>query len=162
MDDPFRLKRFIDAQETAFFTAIEELRAGRKRTHWMWFIFPQFAGLGYSKPSRYYAINSEDEARAYLQSPILGSRLKSTTCIVNSLVGHKLSDIFGPPDDAKFCSSMTLFERVAMSDKNPYREAIDRFCSGQRDQRTLSLIESAGRDVNSYKGAPGTSGRPAN
>ena len=107
--DPFDLQRFIDAQEPVFQTVTAELEAGKKRTHWMWFVFPQIQGLGHSEMARRYAISSVDEARAYLDHAVLGERLLILTQIVNALDGRSVEQIFGYPDDLKFRSCMTLF-----------------------------------------------------
>ena len=106
----YDLDRFLEAQENVYAEALEELRAGRKRSHWMWFIFPQFDGLGVSPTSRHYAIRSLDEARAYLRHPLLGVRLAKCTETVNDLHGLSAREVFGTRDDRKFRSSMTLFE----------------------------------------------------
>ena len=113
MTDPFRLKRFVDAQEPVYGTVLDELRAGRKRTHWMWFVFPQLAGLGHSGMARRYAISSIDEAAAYLAHPLLGPRLRECATLVAGVQGRSIAAIFGAPDDLKFRSSMTLFARAA-------------------------------------------------
>jgi uncharacterized protein (DUF1810 family) len=136
----FDLERFVAAQERVFATALDELRSGRKRTHWMWFVFPQMLGLGISQTSQFYGIGSLDEARAYLAHPVLGSRLKACTEAVMAVEGRTLKEIFGSPDDAKFCSSMTLFALANGDDGGIYRQAIDRWCDGQMDERTVALL----------------------
>ncbi|MBV8092606.1 MAG: DUF1810 domain-containing protein [Acetobacteraceae bacterium] len=142
MSDSFNLERFIDAQETAFQTALKELKAGRKRTHWMWFIFPQLSDLGRSSTAKFYGIGSLEEARAYLGHPLLGPRLILCTRTVLESQGRSLFEIFGSPDDLKFRSSMTLFEAAAACEE--YRvlfgTAIDRLCAGERDEITLRVI----------------------
>lgn len=115
-DDPYNLSRFVLAQEPVYESVLAELKAGRKRTHWMWFVFPQAAGLGQSPMSRKYAIGSEDEARAYLAHPTLGARLRECTQLVLKIEGRTIHDIFGSPDDLKFRSCMTLFSSVAPED----------------------------------------------
>lgn len=125
-DDPYNLNRFIEAQDAVYETVTAELKAGRKRTHWMWFVFPQAAGLGQSPMSRKYAIGSADEARAYLAHPVLGQRLRECTQLVLDIQGRTLHDIFGSPDDLKFRSSMTLFSGVAPS-KQPFQTALERY-----------------------------------
>lgn len=115
-DDPYNLSRFVLAQEPVYESVLAELKAGRKRTHWMWFVFPQAAGLGHSPMSRKYAISSDDEARAYLADPLLGARLRECTQLVFEIEGKTIHDIFGSPDDLKFRSSMTLFSGVAPQD----------------------------------------------
>jgi uncharacterized protein (DUF1810 family) len=133
------LDRFVDAQAPIYDTALQELRDGRKRTHWMWFVFPQLAGLGTSAMAAHYAIRDLDEARAYLAHPVLGERLLACTRAVLAVHGRSARDIFGMPDTLKFRSSMTLFERVA----GPHAEfaaALDRYFSGERDPVTLRLL----------------------
>src|SRR6056297_1723213 len=117
------LTRFHDAQADTHATALAELRSGRKRSHWMWFVFPQVAGLGRSDVARRYAIDSLAEARAYLAHPVLGPRLRECTELVNDVDARTANEIFGSPDDLKFRSSMTLFE-VAADDPAPFRAAI--------------------------------------
>ena len=140
--DPFDLKRFVDAQESTYKPALAELRQGRKQTHWMWFIFPQLRGLGRSSTAQYYGLSSRDEARAYLEHPILGQRLKEATASATSAPASSLNALFGSPDDMKFKSSMTLFERAAKEPDNVFGEALDKWCSGQRDTATLQLLGS--------------------
>ena len=138
--DPFNLERFVDAQAPVFETVLAELRAGRKRTHWMWFVFPQLAGLGRSSTAQYYGIGSLDEARAYLAHPVLGPRLDLCTRIVLASEAPSLHALFGAPDDLKFRSCMTLFAQMAEAPDNPFRQALDRWCGGQPDEQTLALI----------------------
>jgi uncharacterized protein (DUF1810 family) len=139
--DPFDLARFVWAQEGVYEHAVQELRSGRKRSHWMWFVFPQVVGLGYSSTARRYAIRSLAEARAYLEHPMLGSRLVECTRVVNGLQGLSAHQIFGYPDDRKFCSSMTLFELVAGSGSD-FAIALDRYYAGRRDAATVGLLEA--------------------
>ena len=113
MDDPYDLRRFVDAQQAVYETVCRELRQGRKQSHWMWFIFPQIKGLGHSAMAQKFAISSREEAKAYLAHPILGPRLRECSRIVADLEGKSVEDIFGYPDDMKFRSSMTLFAREA-------------------------------------------------
>jgi uncharacterized protein (DUF1810 family) len=141
----FDLERFVTAQDPVFETVLAELRAGRKRTHWMWFVFPQLAGLGRSSTARFYGINSIDEARAYLAHPILGPRLDLCTKTVLASESPSLNAIFGSPDDLKFRSCMTLFSRAADDPDDPFRQALDRWCGGQPDEQTLVLIDAGGR-----------------
>jgi uncharacterized protein (DUF1810 family) len=141
-DDPFDLNRFVTAQAPVFDTVLEELQAGRKRTHWMWFIFPQLRGLGQSATARFYGIGSLDEARAYYAHPLLGPRLARSTHTVLESSARSLHDIFGSPDDVKFRSSMTLFEAAVPEAMPVFAQAIDRWCAGERDPRTLQLIAS--------------------
>src|SRR6266478_814492 len=138
--DRFNLERFVTAQAPVFETVLVELRAGRKRTHWMWFIFPRLAGLGRSSTARFYGIGSIDEARAYLAHPVLGPRLDLCTRIVLASESPSLHAIFGSPDDLKFRSCMTLFSLAAEGADNPFRQALDRWCGGQRDPQTLVLL----------------------
>lgn len=138
-DDLFRLQRFVQAQDPVFDRVQAELRNGHKRSHWMWFIFPQYAGLGHSDMSRHFAISSLDEAAAYLRHPVLGPRLEDCTRLVTQLQGQSIQSIFGAPDYLKFRSCMTLFERVAI-DGTLFRAALEQYFEGQADQRTLSLI----------------------
>ena len=137
--DPFDLARFVAAQADAFATVEDELRSGRKRSHWMWFIFPQLRGLGYSPTAQFYAIGSLDEARAYLAHPMLGPRLVRCTEHVLALTGRAPNAIFGSPDDLKFHSSMTLFAMVDESLENVFRKALERYFGGQTDSRTRAL-----------------------
>lgn len=140
--DPHDLSRFVEAQEGTYPRALSELRAGHKRSHWMWYIFPQAKGLGQSATSAYYGIAGAEEARAYLAHPVLGPRLRESVRAVLALQGLRLSDIFGYPDDLKFCSSMTLFDHAAPRERL-FREALDRYCGGRVDERTLEIL--AGR-----------------
>jgi uncharacterized protein (DUF1810 family) len=135
------LQRFVEAQKSVWQDVLLELRSGHKRTHWMWFIFPQIAGLGSSMTSRYFAIRDLDEARAYLAHPILGPRLRECTHLVNAVEGRAAVDIFGAPDDVKFRSSMTVFEAASASG-GPFTAALDKYFRGGRDQRTLELIRT--------------------
>ncbi len=139
VDDPHDLARFVAAQESTFERALAELRAGSKRSHWIWFVFPQVAGLGSSSMARRYAIASLDEARAYLAHPLLGPRLRTTTEAVLSHKGRSLAAIFGAPDDLKFRSSMTLFARAG-GESEPFAEALRRFSDGMLDAATLRRL----------------------
>ena len=138
---PFDLTRFVWAQEGLYEHVVQELRSGRKRSHWMWFVFPQVEGLGYSPTARRYAIRSLAEAHAYLEHPVLGARLVECTRIVNGLRGLSAHAIFGHPDDLKFCSSMTLFELVAGAGSD-FSTALDRYYGGRRDPATLRCLQS--------------------
>lgn len=140
--DPFDLQRFIAAQEPVFETVLEELETGRKRSHWMWFIFPQLRGLGRSSMAEFYGISSLDEAKAYLNHPVLGLRLRQTSRIVLQHNDRSLRAIFGSPDDMKFRTSMTLFAQATEAEDDPFREALDRLCSGELDPTTLSLLQA--------------------
>jgi uncharacterized protein (DUF1810 family) len=136
------LNRFLTAQENKFEQALSEIKSGRKRTHWMWYIFPQFKGLGYSETARFYSIQSLDEARDYLAHPILGERLKEISLELLKHQGkYNVNTIFGFPDDVKLKSSMTLFALVVSSEEKIFKNVIDNFFDGQLDDKTLSLLE---------------------
>jgi uncharacterized protein (DUF1810 family) len=139
-DDPHDLQRFVEAQEPVIDEVKGELRSGRKRTHWMWYVFPQMAGLGSSRLSRRYAISSRAEADAYLAHPVLGPRLRECTALVNGVEGCSATEIFGSPDDLKFRSSMTLFDAVA-DDPAPFETALERYYGGDPDPKTLELLD---------------------
>ncbi|HKU92448.1 MAG TPA: DUF1810 domain-containing protein, partial [Sphingomicrobium sp.] len=136
MDDPHDLQRFVDAQDGVFETALAELRAGTKQSHWMWFVFPQLAGLGHSPTAQYYAIRSLDEARAYLAHPLLGPRLRLCVEALLPHAGRSSEAIFGSIDALKLRSSLTLFDLVAPQDV--FARALDVFFAGEPDQRTLA------------------------
>lgn len=142
-DDPFDLNRFLQAQEGVYAAALAELRAGRKTSHWMWFVFPQIDGLGRSQTARFFAVKSLAEARAYLAHPVLGTRLRECAAAVLGVAGRTASEIFGYPDDLKFRSSMTLFERAA-PDCDLFSDALDRFFEGSRDRLTQELLADGG------------------
>jgi uncharacterized protein (DUF1810 family) len=146
MTDSFDLQRFVDAQAAVYSRVIEELRRGRKQSHWMWFIFPQIAGLGHSEMAQRFAISSREEALAYLAHPLLGSRLRECTALVNAVEGRSLLDILGSPDDLKFCSSMTLFNAVGSEPE--FSAALAKFFDGKADQRTLELLSGYGHWAN--------------
>jgi uncharacterized protein (DUF1810 family) len=138
--DPFELRRFVDAQAPVHARALRELREGVKRSHWMWFVFPQLRGLGHSAMAIAYGLASLDEARAYLTHPVLGPRLEEATRAVLAHAGRPLRGIFGTPDDLKFRSSMTVFALAAGAGGGLYREAIDALCGGRPDDATLALL----------------------
>ncbi len=138
MTDRFDLPRFVDAQAPIYSRVVEELRRGEKQSHWMWFIFPQLAGLGHSAMAQRFAISSREEAVAYLAHEVLGPRLRECTGLVNAVEGRTILQILGSPDDLKFRSSMTLFNAVA-SDLE-FTEALLKFYSGKPDRRTLDLL----------------------
>jgi uncharacterized protein (DUF1810 family) len=143
-DDPHDLARFVEAQAGDYETALAEIRAGRKRSHWMWYIFPQIDGLGFSSMARRYAIKSLDEARAYLDYPVLGPRLVEITEAALAVEGRSAHEIFGSPDDMKLRSCATLFARAA-SEGSVFSRLLDRFFDGEPDVRTLELLgEAAG------------------
>jgi len=137
--DPYDLERFVEAQRGVFEQACAELRRGRKTGHWIWFVFPQIAGLGFSAMSQRYAIQSLDEARAYLKHPVLGSRLREICGIVNGIEGKSAHEIFGSPDDMKLRSSMTLFEHAAEGDA-VFIEVLRKYFGGTEDKRTVELL----------------------
>jgi uncharacterized protein (DUF1810 family) len=137
IDDEYDLARFVDAQDAVYPAVWRELREGRKRTHWMWFVFPQIHGLGRSSMAQKYAISGLDEARAYLAHPVLGGRLRECTRLVNAVEGRTVHEIFGSPDDMKFHSSMTLFAEAGGAE---FLEALRNYFSGERDQLTLDQL----------------------
>ena len=138
-NDQHDLNRFIRAQEKIYKSVIEELRNGRKRSHWIWFIFPQFEGLGHSETSRFYSIKSEEEARQYLDHPMLGPRLLQCAETILAVDGKTASEIFGFPDDLKFKSSMTLFACVS-EPGSVFARALDKYFYGERDKKTEDLL----------------------
>jgi uncharacterized protein (DUF1810 family) len=141
MADPYDLDRFLKAQEDSYDTALDELRAGRKRSHWIWFIFPQLAGLGHSPTSQYYGIKSLDEAAAYLRHPILGGRLHECLKALQLLEETSADRVFGELDAMKFRSSLTLFAEADPAD--PIVDAaLDRWFGGRKDEKTLQLLGS--------------------
>ena len=143
MDDD-QLGRFIQAQQKDYQTALAEIKNGRKRSHWIWYIFPQIQGLGYSETSRYYAIEDIDEAGRYLQHPVLGARLIEICTVLMGLKSNDAGQIFGSPDDMKLKSSMTLFS--SLPNANPVFEAVlEKFFNGQKDSLTLRKLEQQRR-----------------
>jgi|SRR5690606_4252270 uncharacterized protein (DUF1810 family) len=144
MGDHFDLDRFVRAQDSVYPQALAELRHGRKRSHWMWFIFPQAAGLGRSPTAQFYALSSLAEAKAYLDHPLLGVRLRECTGLVLALEGRSAHEVFGSPDDLKFRSSMTLFAKAA-EQNSPFQTALDRYFDGAADRRTLDILDGQRR-----------------
>jgi uncharacterized protein (DUF1810 family) len=140
MNDPFSLQRFVDAQNPIFDQVVSELGDGAKRTHWMWFIFPQIKGLGNSQLARKFAISSREEAKAYLEHLILGPRLIECTKLVNLVQDSTIEQIFGYPDDLKFRSCMTLFANVSGS--QIFVEALSKYFKGKSDPATLERLET--------------------
>jgi len=138
MTDPFDLQRFLDAQAPIYARVVAELKRGQKQSHWMWFIFPQLAGLGHSAMAQRFAIASREEAIAYLDHGVLGFRLKECTALILAVEGRTVREILGSPDDLKFQSSMTLFS--AVSSDPEFAAAIAKLCGGAPDQRTLDLL----------------------
>jgi uncharacterized protein (DUF1810 family) len=141
-DDPFDLARFVRAQADIYASALAELRAGRKRSHWMWFVFPQIDGLGRSATARRYAIKSRAEALQYLLHPVLGPRLKECASAILGIQGRTASEIFGAPDDLKLRSSATLFASVA-EPNSVFVQVLDKYFGGKRDEATLALLRTA-------------------
>jgi len=139
MDDRFHLQRFVDAQQPVYDTVLSELHDGRKRSHWMWFIFPQISGLGHSVTSQTFALSSLAEAAAYLAHPKLGPRLRECAALVASIEGRSVDEIFDYPDDLKFRSSMTLFAHVAPREP-VFAACLEKYFGGQRDPRTLARL----------------------
>jgi uncharacterized protein (DUF1810 family) len=138
MSDRFDLARFVDAQAPVYRQVVAELSRGRKQSHWMWFIFPQLAGLGFSAMAQRFAIASRDEAIAYLRHDVLGPRLLECTRLVNAVEGKTIREILGSPDDLKFCSSMTLFAAVSSAPEFP--AGLKKYYGGEADVRTLELL----------------------
>jgi uncharacterized protein (DUF1810 family) len=139
MSDPYDLQRFVDAQNPIFNQVLAELRAGRKRSHWMWFVFPQIRGLGTSPMAKRFAISAIAEAQAYLGHPILGSRLRECTRLVTEIKGRTIAEIFGYPDDLKFRSSMSLFAK-ATPDNRLFTRAIAKYFPEGDDPLTLERM----------------------
>jgi uncharacterized protein (DUF1810 family) len=139
MDDPFNLQRFVAAQAPVISRVMTELAAGRKTTHWMWFVFPQIVGLGSSPMAQRYAIASRAEAEAYLRHALLGPRLRDCTALLNGVDGRSITAILGTPDDTKFRSCVTLFAQ-ASDDKAVFLEALDKYFGGAFDPATLARL----------------------
>jgi uncharacterized protein (DUF1810 family) len=135
------MQRFVDVQIKSYPAALSEIKDGRKRTHWMWYIFPQLAGLGQSETSKYYGIKSLAEAREYLKHPVLGTRLIELCNVLLELKSNDATKIFGSPDDAKLRSSMTLFSLVEGASP-VFQKVLDKFFHGQTDQKTIMLLET--------------------
>lgn len=133
------LSRFLDAQETTYATALSEIRAGRKRGHWMWFIFPQLKGLGYSSNAIYYGIDGLEEAAAYLKHPVLGARLIEISRVLLDLPGRDATVVMGSPDDLKLRSSMTLFARVPGTD-DVFKQVLEKYFRGKQDPKTIASL----------------------
>lgn len=139
MSDLHNLERFVIAQHTVYQTVVNELRAGRKQSHWMWFIFPQIKALGHSETARKFAISSIEEADAYLRHPILGARFRECTGLVANINGHTIEEIFGYPDHMKFHSSMTLFALVAQENEI-FKECLRKYFAGELDTGTRKQL----------------------
>ena len=140
MPDAYHLQRFVDAQASCFAQVRSELAAGKKHTHWMWFIFPQLQGLGSSEMAQRFAISGLDEAEAYLAHPVLGVRLHDCASLVNGVSGRTVEDIFGYPDHLKFPSSVTLFAEAAYPENKVFHEALAKYFNGQPDKATTDWL----------------------
>jgi uncharacterized protein (DUF1810 family) len=138
--DPFQLSRFVEAQDKVYARALAELKSGRKRSHWIWFVFPQIEGLGFSSTTQYYSIKSLEEARQYLDHPLLGKRLRECAETILALQGLSASTIFGYPDDLKLKSSMTLFAAAAEG-QSVFSRVLEKYYQGNPDQSTLAILE---------------------
>jgi uncharacterized protein (DUF1810 family) len=141
-NDPYDLDRFVRAQAEDYDRALSELRNGKKQSHWMWYIFPQIAGLGHSPMSQRYSIRSAAEARAYLDHPVLGPRLRECAAVVNGIVGRAVLEIFGSPDDQKLRSCVTLFASV--SDDAIFEQLLQKYFNREPDEDTLRLLRDTG------------------
>lgn len=139
MSTDYNLERFVEAQQSDYAIALSEIKAGRKQSHWMWYIFPQVLGLGYTSTSITYGITNLDEAAAYLNHEILGKRLIEISNVLLALETDDAHKVFGTPDNMKLRSSMTLFSLVPGAD-NVFREVLDKFFNGRKDERTLQLL----------------------
>lgn len=139
MSDSYKLDRFLEAQAADYDTALAEIRSGRKRSHWMWYVFPQIAGLGVSETSQYFAIRNLAEAKAYLAHPILGPRLIECADALLALEGRTAREIFGSPDDLKLRSSATLFAHVSPA-RSAFQRVLEKYFDGASDERTLRLL----------------------
>ncbi|MEE4676443.1 DUF1810 domain-containing protein [Pseudomonas alliivorans] len=139
MNDVYNLQRFVEAQQPVLTQVLAELEAGKKRSHWMWFVFPQIRGLGRSEMAQRYAISSLDEARSYLQHPVLGPRLEQCAHLIAPQVERTARQIFNSPDDMKLHSSMTLF-KLAAPDRPVFQEVLDTFFDGEQDAMTVKLV----------------------
>ncbi len=140
----YDLNRFLKAQERDYTRALDEIRSGRKRSHWMWYIFPQIQGLGFSHTAQYYAIQDLNEAKEYLAHPVLGARLKEISSALLELEGLSASEIFGYPDDLKLRSSMTLF-RLADLDSDVFEAVLDKYYDGEPDSKTVRIVQELSR-----------------
>jgi len=152
-DNLFGLGRFLNAQDPVYERVLAELKRGQKRTHWMWYIFPQIDGLGFSATTKYYAIKSLEEARYYLDHPVLGARLRECAETILAVEGRSVSEIFGYPDDLKLKSSMTLFSCVPDS-PSVFGQVLDKYFRGERDTKTLALLEKKQKAPRHEKGEP--------
>jgi uncharacterized protein (DUF1810 family) len=140
-DDPYELSRFVSAQSDSYAVALSELKSGAKRSHWMWYVFPQFAGLGTSAMATRYAIQSRQEAAAYLTHPLLGARLIECTKALLGVTGKTAEQVMGRPDDLKLRSSMTLFAAISPAG-SVFHQVLDRYFTGAADERTLEYLKA--------------------
>lgn len=140
MLNPYNLQRFTDAQQTDYDIALAEIKKGKKRSHWMWYIFPQIQGLGFSETSKYYAIQNKEEAMAYMRHPVLGSRLIAICQVLLQLAEKNAGNIFGYPDDMKLKSSMTLFASLPNADA-VFQAVLNKFFNGKKDEKTMQILE---------------------
>jgi uncharacterized protein (DUF1810 family) len=140
MDDTYQLNRFLEAQAPIYAQVLSELREGRKRSHWIWFVFPQLAGLGYSAMAQFYAITTLQGAKAYLAHPVLGARMRECAGLVLAVQGRSVHEILGSPDDLKFHSSMTLFDRADPGGDGLFRQCLVKYFAGREDAQTLALL----------------------
>ncbi len=141
------LQRFINAQNSTYADALNEINNGKKQSHWMWFIFPQLKGLGRSQTAQFYGLENLEEARDFLQHPILGQRLKEITSALNGQSDSDPHSVFGSPDDLKLQSSLTLFAEADGSENSVFKSALDRFFGGKTDPRTLEMLNDLGRSA---------------
>jgi len=139
-DDPYNLNRFLESQDGVYSTVLSELKSGNKQSHWMWFIFPQVAGLGRSPTSQYYTIKSKQEAEQYLEHPILGARLKECSEILLGIENKTAREVFGRPDDLKLRSAMTLFASLT-EPGSVFDNVLGKYFQGSRCQRTLTFLK---------------------
>jgi uncharacterized protein (DUF1810 family) len=140
MPDPYDLRRFVEAQDSVYDSVLAELRAGRKRSHWMWFVFPQLAALGRSSTAARYGISGLAEGRAFLEHPVLGPRLRECSRLASSVEGGSAEEVFGWPDNLKLRSSMTLFAQCS-DDNQDFVAVLDRYYAGEDDPATVELLQ---------------------
>lgn len=136
------LHRFLDTQEDTYDMALAEIKSGKKRSHWMWYIFPQIRGLGFSETAKYYAIHNRAEAELFLNHPVLGKRLREISAVLLTLKENNPTSVFGSPDDLKLKSSMTLFSLVEESDENVFSKVLKKYYGGSDDEKTRQLLNS--------------------
>lgn len=136
------LHRFLDTQEDTYDTALAEIKSGKKRSHWMWYIFPQIRGLGFSETAKYYAIHNRAEAELFLNHPVLGKRLREISAVLLTLKENNPTSVFGSPDDLKLKSSMTLFSLLEESDENVFSKVLKKYYGGSDDEKTRQLLNN--------------------